>query len=766
MFSSLNNSFHKNKNLFVVVFGLLILSFILTLSDVNITDLTGRTSSNVGTIGTEEISQDKYKDLAAKESIVLSLSLRRAISLNNSDSRHIQEVLIQTAFDNKIQEAIKSGTFQAPVIDTQKMQDFASEAQLTSENIKSIRNNLGVGGAEVDEAIKKLITRRAFFESFEEKVVIDEAKLQEKAKQQNSVITFQGKTFSANEAIDQKLIAYYAEKKSQFSFEDTITAKIVRFPKTEEGKKAAQTFSEAATKVQISNFGAVAKSQKLKTVDLPKTRISSINAGELVENDFKLSTTLIELSKEKPVSGVIEGTTNNYVAALIEKGGVLPFSQVRNLVIAAYFGEERIKGYYDSNKARFLIPRSLQCSVISLAPSALYGEVSVSEEEVKAQYDKNITDYKVAQIKSTEYSITAKDEKSLEVAEKALKAIKVLVDSNAKNLEEELKKNSDIKTTATNWIKKTDDNKELFEIAKGKSSEIEANELKFSFTSINDKRDETPYAEAAKDIENKLTHSKARSKATIEAEKLQAFIGSNKSKENFFQNFLAESAKYRFTERKLRPVTFNANDSQFTMAGFNLFQQGYTPVPLTSQQSISEIGRRAAILSAQNPISDPSITDNGDIQYLLVETEVPVSYVDFENAKDDCGLQVALAEGKILAKAKADNMKNELENAEDTAAYLKAQSFNAEEKIDESSRTKYTALLNDEILALNSAYTNANANDTQLIYVKTIEAGTEDKVKESLDSLIKSEKSRLAYEKADAVMTEVRESVKLFSSVK
>ena len=196
-------------------------------------------------------------------------------------------------------------------------------------------------------------------------------------------------------------------------------------------------------------------------------------------------------------------------------------------------------------------------------------------------------------------------------------------------------------------MKESDDNKDLFAISKGKSSAIKADELKFSFTAINDKRTETPYAEAAKEIENKMTHAKARSKATVEAEKLQAFINTNKNKENFFQNLLAEAAKYRFTERKLRPVTFNTNDRQYTMAGFNLFQQGYTPVPLTSQQSIAEIGRRAAILSAKNPISDPSVTDNGDIQYLLVETENPVSYVPFERAKTDCGLQVAL-----LPKAK------------------------------------------------------------------------------------------------------------------
>ena len=111
MFSSLNNSFHKNKNLFVVVFALLTLSFILTLSDVNISDMTGRGTSYVGTIDSEEISQEQYKQMAAEESVALSLSYRRAIQLNNSNSIHIQEVLTQAAFDKKIQQAIKAGTF-------------------------------------------------------------------------------------------------------------------------------------------------------------------------------------------------------------------------------------------------------------------------------------------------------------------------------------------------------------------------------------------------------------------------------------------------------------------------------------------------------------------------------------------------------------------------------------------------------------------------------------------------------------------------------
>ena len=35
------------------------------------------------------------------------------------------------------------------------MREFATDAQLNAENIKAIRNNLGVGGAEVDAAIKK-----------------------------------------------------------------------------------------------------------------------------------------------------------------------------------------------------------------------------------------------------------------------------------------------------------------------------------------------------------------------------------------------------------------------------------------------------------------------------------------------------------------------------------------------------------------------------------------------------------------------------------
>jgi hypothetical protein len=766
MFSSLNNSFSKNKNLFVVVFGLLTLSFILTLSDVSITDLSsGPRKGAVGAIDGELIDNETYNKLAEKESIIITLERKAIIELNDSNSAHIEAVLSQTAIDRKIQQDIASGEYKAKEVDADAMRKFADENKLTPEMIKIVRTRLGISGPELDSAIKTIVARRNYFESFEDRVSVDETVVQAKAQQQNSTITLQAKTSSATEAMDEKLITYYKENQDKFTFDDTLSTQIVRFAKSPEGKVAASAFAEAAAKVKANNFTAVAKSKKLEVITLAKTRISAINAGQLIENDFALSTAIIELSPEKAISQVIEGSQHNYVAVLTAKGGVLPFTQVREQVIEAYFGAEPLQAFYNNedNKRQFLIPRSLQLSLVSLSPSTLYSEVTVSDEEIKAEYDKNITEYKAAQIKSTEYSITAKDDKSLLAAETALKAIKVLVDTQAKNLAEELKKNTEIKSSSTEWIKEDDNNKALFALAKGKSTSIEAEELKFSFTVINDKRSETPYAEASKAISSSMTHAKASTKARLAAEKLQAFISTNGSNENFFNLFLAEAAKGKFTERKLRPLTPQSGSQQNMQLAMQLLQQGYTPPGGFSQEAFAQVGQMLSALSAERPLSDPSITQNGDIQYLLVERETPSSYVSFENAKSSIAIQVANAEGKVLAKAKADELKATLEKAEDTAAFFKANSFNEEQTITPENKAQFTSLLNDEVLEKDSAYITTSGNDSLLVYVKKIEAGSEEKVKESFESLMKSEKSRIAYEKVNEVFKSIQDSVTLTS---
>ncbi|WDE96800.1 hypothetical protein PQO03_02345 [Lentisphaera profundi] len=767
MFTALNNAFHKNKNLFVIVFGLLTLSFILTLSDVSITDLaSGGSNGSVGAINGEKIDKDTYEKLAAKESIVLSINYKSIIQLNSSNSEHITEVLTQTAIDRKIQEDIKAGTYTAKAISPEDMRKFADDNKLTTDIIKAIRTRLGIGGQELDGAIKTLIARRNYMESFEESVTIDEAKVKARAQQENSTITLQSKNFSATDAIDEKLITYYKENQDKFTYDDTLSSQIIRFAKTPAGKTAATAFAEAASKIKINNINALAKSKKLELVTLAKTRISDINAGKLLENDFALSTALIELSTDKPVSVVIEGSQHNYVAILTEKGGVLPFTQIREQVIEAYFGVERLQAYYNNeeNKRQFLIPRSLQLSLVSLSPSTLYSEVAFSPEEIKVEYDKNISDYKVAQIKTTKYSITAKDDKSLALAETTLKAIKVLADSNAKNLADELKKNTDIKSTSTEWIKADDTNKDLFALAKSKSTAIEAKDLEFSFTLINDKREETPYSEASKEIEQKAIHAKASTKARIAAEKLQDVIAKNRNNENFFNLFLMESAKEKFTERKLQPLSPQSGSQQNMQLAFQLIQQGFTPPGGFSQEAFNQVGQMLATLSAQRPISDPSVTDNGDIQYLLVERETPSSYVPFENAKSGISFQVANSEGKVLAKAKADSLKADLEKAEDTNAFFKANSFSEEQTITSANRAQYASLLTDEILEKDAAYVSAAGNDSSLSYVKKITLGDQEKVNASLESLLKNEKSRLAYEKVNGIITSIRESVTIASS--
>lgn len=762
MFSSLNNSFSKNKNLFVIVFGLLTLSFILTLSDVSITDLgSGPRAGAVGAIDGDLIERDAYDQLAEKESIIISLERKAIIELNNRNSAHIEAVLSQTAIDRKIQKDIAAGTYTAKEIDTEAMRKFADENKLTPEMIKIVRTRLGVGGQELDEAIKTILTRRNYFESFEDRVTVDEAQVKAKAQQQNSTITLQAKTLSATEAMDEKLVTYYKENQDKFTFDDTLAAQVVRFAKSPEGKTAAEAFAQAVAKVKASNFAAVAKSKKLDVITLPKTRVSNINAGQLIENDFALSTAIIELSSEKPFSQVIEGSQHNYVAVLTAKGGVLPFAQVREQVIEAYFGSEPLQAFYNNedNKRQFLIPRSLQLSLVSLSPSTLYSEVAVSEEEIKADYDKNITEYKAAQIKSTEYSITAKDDKSLAVAETALKAIKVLVDSQAKNLAEELKKNTDIKSSSTEWVKEDDNNKAIFALNKGKSTDIIAKDLVFSFTIVNDKRAETPYAEASKAISSSITHAKASTKARLAAEKLQSFISSNRANENFFNLFLAEAAKGKFTERKLRPLTPQSGSQQNMQLAMQLLQQGYTPPGGFSQEAFAQVGQMLSALSATRPVSDPSVTQNGDIQYLLVERETPSSYVSFENAKSSIAIQVANAEGKVLAKAKADALKLELEKAEDMAAFFKANSFDAEQTLSPENKAQFTGLLSDEVLEKDSAYITASGNNSILAYIKKIEAGSEDKVKESFETLMETEKSRLAYEKVNEIFKSIQDSV-------
>ncbi|MDD7985992.1 peptidylprolyl isomerase [Lentisphaera marina] len=766
MFSSLNNSFSKNKNLFVIVFGLLTLSFILTLSDVSITDLgSGPRAGAVGAIDGDLIERDAYDQLAEKESIIISLERKAIIELNNSNSAHIEAVLSQTAIDRKIQKDIAAGTYTAKEIDTEAMRKFADENKLTPEMIKIVRTRLGVGGQELDEAIKTILTRRNYFESFEDRVTVDEAQVKAKAQQQNSTITLQAKTLSATEAMDEKLVTYFKENQDKFTFDDTLAAQVVRFAKSPEGKTAAEAFAQAVAKVKASNFAAVAKSKKLDVITLPKTRVSNINAGQLIENDFALSTAIIELSSEKPFSQVIEGSQHNYVAVLTAKGGVLPFAQVREQVIEAYFGPEPLQAFYNNedNKRQFLIPRSLQLSLVSLSPSTLYSEVAVSEEEIKADYDKNIAEYKAAQIKSTEYSITAKDDKSLAAAETALKAIKVLVDSQAKNLAEELKKNTDIKSSSTEWVKEDDNNKALFALNKGKSTDIIAKELVFSFTIVNDKRAETPYAEASKAISSSITHAKASTKARLAAEKLQSFISSNRANENFFNLFLAEAAKGKFTERKLRPLTPQSGSQQNMQLAMQLLQQGYTPPGGFSQEAFAQVGQMLSALSATRPLSDPSVTQNGDIQYLLVERETPSSYVSFENAKSSIAIQVANAEGKVLAKAKADALKLELEKAEDMAVFFKSNSFDAEQTLSPENKAQFTGLLSDEVLEKDSAYITASGNNSILAYIKKIEAGSEDKVKKSFETLMETEKSRLAYEKVNEVFKSIQDSVTVTS---
>ena len=779
MFSQLNTSMHKNKGIFITIFGLLTLTFILTMSDVGVSDLfSGNINRSIGEVNGRAIDKAEYAEL--KERATLGYNLENPpqtagqFAVLNDSEMAKQHILYTQARREKIQSEIDAKRFTQPEITLEDIQAYASEKKITPDVISALRKSFRVSGEKIDAVIKELVLFEKYYAHFDEKAVISPEAVKKQAQLDNAEFTIRAKSYPSNDAIDEVLVKYYQDNQDKYTEADAITAQFIRFNKDAAGKLQAQTFATTAkTKILSSSFDSIATTAKLKIEKFGPVSAKKLNTGTLIAGDLNLTNAAIKLTTTAPVSDVIEGDKSNFVIYLKKKGGVLPFAQLRSTIMVDYYGEERLNNKYQetikAQRSPFATPRTLELSQFTLSPTSFYEGLTASDEEVKANYD-NDSSYKIEQLKADIFTITAKDIKDIPGSKAQLSNFRKMYLSAPAKLADALKKFPNVKHKKSDWIKLSDFTNfdksvhdAAFALEPGKITEnITSSDNKIAFAKVLEKRNSTPFEEVQKDIKSTLIHDQAKALVVKQAEAFYADLIKADLTQDAFATLSALALKNKLIERKLGTVQ---PDSQRTH--FQFMQNGFTSFDMQNyMQQMQFLQQMFTKLGTLSPYSDFASNENGDYNILFVESEKLADFVNFDDAKVRCAQMLADIEGMELAKAKAANDKESLEKAADAQALtslFKSLSFTAEQTISKAKAADFNALFNEENIDVASTYQLTDASNTaqQLVHVISTKAGDAEKIKTTEEQISKDMKAAKSRELRTAFEESLSEAVTL-----
>jgi len=777
MFSQLNNAMHKNKGIFITIFGLLTLTFIVTMSDVSLSDITsGNFNQPIGVVNGRDIDKTEFAELRDFANLSYNLENPPQVAgqfatLNDSEgARNL--ILTSLARREQVKTEIAAKRFEQGEISIEDIRAYATKKKITPEVLKALRETFHVSGEKLDLVIKELVLLEKYYAHFDDKATANEEDVQKQAALANAEFTIRSKTYSAADAIDEVLIKYFQDNQETYKQDDLITAQFIRFNKDAAGKLQAQTFaSTAKTQVLSKAFDAIASATKLKVENFGPASAKTLNSGRLIAGDLELTNAALKLTTTAPVSGLVEGDKNNFVIYLKKKGGILPFAQLRQQVMADYYGETRLKTVYEERKLndrRFETPRTLQLSQFTLNPTNFYEGLTASDLDVKATYDKDAS-YQVKQIKANIFTVSAKDIKDIPASKAQLNNFKKLYLTAPDKLADALKKFPTVKHKKSDWIKLGDFTNfdqsvhdAAFALDAKKTTEaITSSDNKTAFAEVLEKRDFTPFEEVSKDIKSTLIHDQAKVLVVKQAEAFYKELIKADLKENAFATISALALRFKLNERKLGTVE---PDSQRTQ--FQFLQNGFMSLDIQNyMQQMQFIQQMFTRLGTQSPYSDFGTNENGDYNMLVVEGEKLADFITYEVAKNICAQGLADDEGMSLAKAKSDNDQAQLASAADAAALknlFKSLSFNADQAVSKEKPLEFAALFNEETImdATNYQTVNSANNAQQLIHILSTKAGDAEKIKTSAEQIRKELKAANARELRSAFETSITEAVK------
>ena len=777
MFSQLNNAMHKNKGIFITIFGLLTLTFIVTMSDVSLSDVTsGKFNQPIGVVNGRNIDKAEFADL--RDSANLSYNLENPpqvagqfATLNDSEgARNL--ILTSLARREQIKNEISAKRFEQPEISIEDIRAYATKKKITPEVLKALRETFHVSGEKLDAVIKELVLFEKYYAHFDEKATANEEDVQKQAALANAEFTIRAKTYPAVDAIDEVLVKYFQDNQENYKQDDLITAQFVRFNKDAAGKLQAQTFaSTAKTQVLSKAFETIASATKLKVENFGPASAKALNSGRLIAGDLELTNAALKLTTTAPVSSIVEGDKNNFVIYLKKKGGILAFAQLRQQIMADYYGETRLKTVYEERKLndrRFKTLRKLELSQFTLNPTNFYEGLTASDEDVKAAYD-NDASYKVKQLKANIFTVSAKDIKDIPASKAQLSNFKKLYLTTPDKLADALKKFPTVKHKKSGWIKlgdftnfdKTVHDAAFALEAKQNTIVITSSDNKIAFAEVLEKRDLTPFTEVSKDIKSSLIHDQAKVLVVKQAEAFYKELIKADLKENAFATISALALRFKLNERKLGTVE---PDSQRTQ--FQFLQNGFMSLDIQNyMQQMQFIQQMFTNLGQLNPYSDFGTNENGDYNILVVEGETLADFITYDIAKNICAQGLADSEGMSLAKAKSDSDKAQLQSAADAEALnnlFKSLSFSAEQVVSKDKPLDFAALFNEESIVDTTTYQTVNSanNAEQLINILSTKAGDAEKIKTSSEQIRKDLKAANARELRGAFEKTITEAVK------
>lgn len=97
--------------------------------------------------------------------------------------------------------------------------------------------------------------------------------------------------------------------------------------------------------------------------------------------------------------------------------------------------EEQLKTYYEANKQDFLIPQSRRITVATLKPDMIRKNVTIGDDKLKAEYDRNIATFTKPPRRLVEQSIFP-DEAAAKAALEDVKSGQAMKDSNTQEFEQ------------------------------------------------------------------------------------------------------------------------------------------------------------------------------------------------------------------------------------------------------------------------------------------------------------------------------------------
>lgn len=326
--------------------------------------------------------------------------------------------------------------------------------------------------------------------------------------------------------------------------------------------------------------------------------------------------------------------------------------------------EDEIKAYFDANKSKFQIPEKRVARYALVDLNQLRQTSEISDDDLKAVYQKNIQDYQVANRVHPEHILLMTVGKTdAEVAEIKKKAEDILAQTKKKgaNFEEIAKKYSEDPGSKTKggdlgWIVQgqtvPEFEKAAFSLNKGETSDLIRTQYGFHIIKVLDK--ETAHTKTFDEVKDSIRTPLLLQKADQQAAEIADKLSSDIRQSN--KVTLDELAqKYHLSTGDTRPVAVTEP----------LLELG------NSQEAKDQMFRLR-----QGELSVPIHTDRGYVVLALKEI-LPTHQATLQEVRDKIVDALKQEKSNQLAKAKADDLAKRAKAGEKFAAAAKALGLDA-----------------------------------------------------------------------------------------